>query len=71
MAEEHVPTEADVENIKKAMVSAGILKATSLSHEEEARLTKALAQHGIDLAQRNWRLICSRSHWCLVIPKVS
>jgi hypothetical protein len=69
MAEEHKPTDADLENIKKAMVAAGILKATTLSHEEEARITKSLAQHGIDVEQRNWKLVCSWAHWCIVIPK--
>ncbi len=74
MTEEHKPaepTEVDIENIKKAIVAAGFLKAVSLSHEEEARLTKALAQHGIDVEpeSRNWKFICNRSHWCLVVPK--
>jgi len=69
MAEEYKPTDADLENIKKAMVGAGILKATTLSQEEEAKLTKALAQQGIDVERRNGKLVCSWAHWCLVIPK--
>lgn len=71
MAQEHKVTEADVENIKKAIVAAGFLKATSLSQEDEAMLTKALAQHGIDVdpERRNWKLICSTAHWCIVIPR--
>ena len=71
MAEEHTPTETDLENIKKAIVAAGILKAPSLSQEEEAKITRALAQHGVDVdvERRNWKLICSLAHWCIVIPK--
>jgi len=71
MPEEHKPTEADLENIKKAMVAAGVLKATSLTKEQEAHITKELARHGIDvdLERRNWKLVCSLSHWCIVIPK--
>lgn len=71
MPEEHAPSDSDLENIKKAIVAAGILKATSLSKDDEARITKALAQHGVDVdvASRNWKLICSRAHWCIVIAK--
>jgi hypothetical protein len=71
MPEDHLPTGSDLENIKRAIVSAGILKATSLSKEDEARITKALAQHGVDVdvETRNWKLICSRAHWCIVISK--
>ena len=71
MPEENKPTEADLENIKKALVAAGVLKATALSHEEEARITQELARHGIDvdLERRNWKLFCSLAHWCIVIPK--
>jgi hypothetical protein len=71
MPEEHAPSDSDLENIKKAIVAAGILKATSLDKEDEARVTKALAQHGVDVdpLTRNWKLICSRAHWCVVISK--
>jgi hypothetical protein len=71
MPEEHVPSDQDIESIKKAIVSAGFLKATSLNKEDEARITKALAQQGIDINPdtRNWKLICSRAHWCIVISK--
>ena len=71
MPEEHAPSDSDLENIKKAIVTAGFLKATSLDKEDEARVTKALAQHGVDIdpLTRNWKLICSRAHWCIVISK--
>jgi hypothetical protein len=71
MPEEHTPSDSDLENIKKAIVSAGILKAASLSKDDEARIAKALAQHGVDVdvESRNWKLICSRAHWCIVIAK--
>jgi hypothetical protein len=73
MAEEHKATEADIENIKKAIVSAGFLKAVSISHEEEARLTKALAEHGLDVEpeSRNWKFICNLAHYCLIVPKTT
>jgi hypothetical protein len=71
MPEEHAPSDSDLENIKNAIVAAGFLKATSLDKEDEARVTKALAQQGIDINPdtRNWKLICSRAHWCIVISK--
>jgi hypothetical protein len=67
MAEQHEATDADLENIKKAMVGAGILKAVTLSKADEAKLTEELARQGIDTRQRHVRLICSKAHWCLVI----
>ena len=69
MAEQHQPTDADIENIKRAIVGAGILKAVTLSKADEAKLTEELARHGLDAQQRNYRLICSRAHWCLVIAR--
>ena len=68
MPENERPSEEDILNVKKALVAAGFLKSVSLSEEERARLTAELAKHGIE-ARRNWTIICSRAHWCLVIAR--
>jgi hypothetical protein len=68
MSENERPSEEDIDNIKKALVAAGFLKSINLSEEERARLTSELAKHGVD-ARRNWTIICSRAHWCLVIAR--
>lgn len=67
--QEQEPTDAQIESIKKAMVSAGVLKSVSLSKADEEKIREALAREGIDTLARNWRIICSRAHWCLVIAK--
>jgi|GraSoiStandDraft_4_1057263.scaffolds.fasta_scaffold144822_2 hypothetical protein len=69
MAQQKEPTDTDIANIKKSLVGAGILKAVSLSKADEAKLAEELARHGLDAQRRNWRLICSKAHWCLVIAK--
>ena len=69
MAEDFKPTDAHIESMKKAMVSAGILKATTLSAEDHAKLEHALAKEGINTELRPYKIICSLSHWCLVIKK--
>jgi hypothetical protein len=64
-------TATDITNIKRALVGAGILKAIALSQADEAKVTEALARQGIDAKKRNVKVICSWSHWCLVIPKTT
>lgn len=68
MPEQERPSEADLQHIKQALVSAGFLKSTTLSEAEHARLTEELAKHGLH-ARRNWKIICSWSHWCIVIAR--
>ena len=69
MADKHVPEEVDVEKIKKALVSAGILKSAKLSAEVEAHIHKNLASHGIDALRFPFsiKIICHSSHYCIVV----
>lgn len=69
MAEHFEPSEEQIEGIKKAMVSAGFLKATSLSAEDHKKLEEALAKEGVSVAAKPYKIICSRAHWCLVIAR--
>ena len=62
-------TSGDISNMKKALVGAGFLKATSLSTTQQAKLTRELARQGVDVKKRNTKLICSLAHYCIVIPK--
>jgi hypothetical protein len=68
MAQEKQPTAQDIEKMKKALVGAGILKATELSKEDEAKLHAEFAKHGVDAHQNPLMLICHSNHWCLVVP---
>ena len=67
--EQKEPTAADIENVKAALVSAGVLKARSISDEDQAKIQDALRKHGADTELRNSKVICSTAHWCIVIPK--
>ena len=72
MADKNVPEEVDVEKIKKALVSAGILKSVKLSAEDEAHIHKNLATHGIDALRFPFgiRIICHSSHYCIVVKGI-
>jgi hypothetical protein len=63
MAKEHEP---DINLIKEALVSSGVLKSASLSESDQEKIKQALAAKGVATPQT--RLICSRAHYCLVIP---
>jgi hypothetical protein len=72
MAEDKLTTE-DVENIKKALVGAGILKSTSLDKAEEARLQAELSKHGIEALKWpfSWKIICHSNHYCIVVRDIN
>lgn len=69
MADKKEPDAVDVEKIKKALVSAGILKSTKLSAEDEAQIHKHLAANGIDALRFPFpiKIICSSSHYCFIV----
>lgn len=69
MPEQTSPDAVDVEKIKRALVSAGVIKATKLTSEEEANIRSHLEQNGID-ARRfpiSFKIICHSSHYCIII----
>jgi hypothetical protein len=63
---------SEIENIKKALVSAGFLKSTTLDKHDEARLREELNKHGIDALRLPFgiRIICHSNHYCLVVPSL-
>jgi hypothetical protein len=60
------PPEPNVEDIKKALVSVGVLKSTKLSKTAEAKLVAELANRGVTAAQKVI-VLCRRGVYCLVI----
>jgi hypothetical protein len=62
MAQEQEP---NVDHIKEALVSSGVLKSASLSEAEQEKIKQALATKGVSAALAS--IICSRAHYCLVI----
>jgi hypothetical protein len=62
-------TPRDIENIKKALVGANILRGENPTAEEEAKLNAELARHGIDAVKLGVKLYCSRAHFCVLIKK--
>ncbi|HEY6345989.1 MAG TPA: hypothetical protein VIY49_31260 [Bryobacteraceae bacterium] len=59
--------ELNVEDIKEALVSSGVLKSAAISEADQEKIQKALAARGVTAASS--KVICSRAHYCIVIPK--
>jgi hypothetical protein len=58
--------EPNLEDIKEALVSSGILKSATLSEADREKIQKALAAKGEEPVSR--KIICSRAHYCIVVP---
>ncbi|HEY6345988.1 MAG TPA: hypothetical protein VIY49_31255 [Bryobacteraceae bacterium] len=56
----------NVEHIKEALVSSGVLKATTISEAEREKIQKALAAKGV---KPDIFIICSTAHYCIIIKK--
>jgi hypothetical protein len=63
MAQEHEP---NIDRIKEALVSSGVLKSAALSETEQEKIKKELAAKGVTVEHK---VICSWAHFCIVIPK--
>jgi hypothetical protein len=66
MATQREPTPQDIDNMKKALVGASILKAATLSKEEEAKVHAELARHGVDSAALMSKIICN-GNYCIIV----
>ncbi len=70
MAEEKHPEATDIEKIKAALVSAGVIKSTTLSAADEAKIQEELARHHIDALRLPFRIICHSSHYCIIVKGI-
>jgi hypothetical protein len=59
--------EPKLEDIKEALVSSGVLKSATISEADQEKIQKALAAKGGTPVSH--KVICSRAHYCIVIPK--
>jgi hypothetical protein len=57
----------NVEHIKEALVSSGVLKAATISEAEREKIQKALATKGVKAPEIF--IICSTAHYCIVIKR--
>lgn len=64
MAEKRAATSHDIENVKKALHSAGVLKATT--KEEEANIHAELSRQGIDSALIDLHIWCNHNY-CIIV----
>jgi hypothetical protein len=64
MAEKRTATSNDIENVKKALATAGVLKATS--KEEEARIHAELSRNGVDTALIDLHIWCNHNY-CIIV----
>ena len=71
MANQPKPKPVDVEKVKAALVSAGIIKSSPLSKPDEAKLREQLARHHVDALRLQFQIICHSSHYCLVVRGIN
>jgi hypothetical protein len=63
---ERHPTSQDIENMKKVLVSAGVLKSTSVTEAERTKVTEGLSKV-VPVPQI---LICNSQHYCIIVKPV-
>jgi hypothetical protein len=66
MAEKREPTSHDIDNVKKALVSSGIVK--SLSKEDEAKIHSELSRQGVDTALFGAHIFCNHNY-CIIVKE--
>jgi hypothetical protein len=59
----------DLEKIKEALVTAGVLKSTSLKGGEEDRVRAELARNHVDQPAWSFTIICHSQHYCIIVKK--
>jgi hypothetical protein len=69
MSEERSVKPVDVEKIKQALVTAGVLKSVSVKAAEEESLRAELARNHVDKPAWSFTIICHSQHYCIVVKK--
>ena len=69
MSKERDAEHVDVEKIKQALVTAGVLKSISVKGAEEESLRAELARNHVDKLAWSFTIICHSQHYCIVIKK--
>jgi hypothetical protein len=59
----------DLEKIKEALVTADVLKSTSLKGGEEDRVRAELARNHVDQPAWSFTIICHSQHYCIIVKK--
>jgi hypothetical protein len=69
MSAERGAEHVDVEKIKQALVTAGLLKSSSVKGEDEDNLRAELARNHIDQPAWSFTIICHSQHYCIIVKK--
>jgi hypothetical protein len=69
MSKESDAEHVDVEKIKQALVTAGVLKSISVKGAEEDRLRAELARNHVDQPAWSFTIICHSQHYCIIVKK--
>jgi hypothetical protein len=64
MAQKRTATSHDIENVKKALVSSGIVK--SMAKEDEAKVHSELSRQGVDIAIIDIHIWCNHNY-CIIV----
>jgi hypothetical protein len=69
MSKERDAEHVDVEKIKQALVTAGVLKSISVKGAEEEKFRAELARNHVDQPAWSFTIICHSQHYCIVVKK--
>lgn len=69
MSKEKDAEHVDVEKIKQALVTAGVLKSISVKGVEEEKLRAELARNHVDQPAWSFTIICHSQHYCIIVKK--
>lgn len=67
MAEHKGAQPVDVEKIKAALVTAGVIKSATLSAQDEGKIRDELARFHVDRLKLSFQIICHSSHYCFIV----
>ena len=56
---------SDINHIKQALVSSGVLKSASFSEAEQEKIKKELAAKGV--VSPDILIVCNSAHYCIII----
>jgi hypothetical protein len=71
VAKEPPPKPVDVAKVKAALVSAGLLKSTTLGAADEAKIREELARNHLDKLKLGFTIICHSGHYCIIVKDLN
>jgi hypothetical protein len=61
----------DVSKVKAALVSAGVLKSTTLSKADQTKIEQELSRNHVDRLKLSFQIICHSAHYCIIVKGIN